>query len=193
MGKTSVRAAVVAAALGAGLVAAVPACEAGTDAPVAGKTESGLYAAPPVRIGRWELTRYTRDVQGSQLSHCAAMVLTASETGLFLAYSAPGNSFRYGFSGAGSAAAAGPIPVRIRFDGRTAAAREAVLPLMPDDNGFDWRTASVAASAGPGLAEELTSARKITFSYTVDGKAHDESFALAGIGPVLKALFACGR
>ncbi len=157
-----------------------------------GEATASLHAAWTKKLGRWELTRYTRDEEGADLSHCTAMVLTGSEQGLRFSYSAPAGSFVYGFSGLGSAADAAAIPLRVWFDGNKAGALEATAELAADENGFEWRSVHQGAADAGGLEARFAGAKKVTFAYKVDGKAHSESFALPDVGAVLKQLLACG-
>jgi hypothetical protein len=149
----------------------------------------GGFAKPYGKVGGWEIVRITKDAGGKRFDHCAAWIITDSETGLRIAIT--NNDTSFGFSGLGSAAMGNVAPLSVWFDKDKSSASSLEGALVPDHNGFEWMMITESNSE-PGLfSDSIPNASTIHFGYPVDGKGHTQTFSLKGTNAVVNKLIDC--
>lgn len=149
----------------------------------------GGFVKPYAKMGGWEIHRITKDAARKRFDHCAAFIITDTETGLRIAITKNDTSF--GFSGYGSAAMGNVAPLSVWFDKDKASATSLEGQLVADHNGFEWMMVT-ESNDEPGLFSDLIpNASTIHFSYPVDGKSHTQSFSLKGTNAVVNKLIDC--
>ncbi len=149
----------------------------------------GGFAKTYGKVGGWEIARITKDAGGKRFDHCAAWIITDSETGLRIAIT--NNDTSFGFSGLGSAAMGNVAPLSVWFDKDKSSASSLEGALVPDHNGFEWMMITESNSE-PGLfSDSIPNASTIHFGYPVDGKGHTQTFSLKGTNAVVNKLIDC--
>lgn len=156
-----------------------------------GKTPAGNTFTEPEAltelgtVGAWTLSRYS--VAG--VPTCEVVQIVGTEAGL--RFSASPQEATIGFSGEGSAAIDGPIPVTILWTGSNAGGSVQSMSLDAG-SGFPWRVYTAPNDEPDGLIDMFMNARSVTFGY--DGGAagpQTVTYSLEGSSRAAQAALEC--
>ncbi|MCW3835423.1 hypothetical protein ACFQ1E_07230 [Sphingomonas canadensis] len=168
---------------GNGAAPANAAAPAATPAAAAAAPAAAPAAGTPfAKVGDWEIEKLA--------SGCSAMVLTGSEEGVRLESNA--TEFKIGFSGLGSAADNAPMKVSYWFGTAREGVLEATAALVPDSNGFEWRTIVEKVADMPST-DGFANSGQVNFAYQVDGKEHVQVIPLRQSHDAVGKLIACSQ
>lgn len=143
------------------------------------------------KTGGWEIARFTTDRAGKKFAYCEAKIITDTETGVRLVVRKEAEGQSFGFSGYGSASMGDTPRITHWINGDKSNPTTDVAKLETDETGFEWTMISETNDEPGMFADALPNAKKISFSYPIDGKMHVQTFSLKSSNAVVTRLINC--